>query len=470
LASGVVDTFTFNAADQMTNVASMKGGNTLFSSTYARDSANQVTSDSSAASGTGLYRYTALNQVCYAGPNNSNACASPPSGSIAYAYDAADNLTQKGSTQQAFNAADELCWTASTSGACASPPSGATTYQYDTRGNRTNVIPNVGQAQILTYDQADRLIKYAVASTTSYGYNADGLRMCKYTGSSAQPCQATGNTPYVWAIAGPQPLLIKDGITAFVYGPGGLPLEQVTTSATNWFHHDQLGSTRLVTDAAGSVQATYVYDPFGNLVLSTGSVVNPFRFGGQYLDSESGLYYLRARYYDSLTGQFLTTDPIVRVTREPYAFVEGDPLNATDANGLATGAICLSGGVTIPGIHIGASFCVVRDTHGNWGTTRTVAAGYGCCVSIGIMVMPQVSNANTIYDLAKQFDETGASVGDFIIVGAEAYHGYDSCGREIYGGGPGIGVGFGFPVEVHGGASYTSVTPHGGPGPVGCKC
>src|SRR5216683_1754561 len=107
-ASGVVDTFIFNAADQMTNVGSMKGGNTLFSSTYARDSANQLTSDSSAASGTGLYKYTALNQVCYAGSNNSNACASPPSGSIAYAYDAADNLTQKGSTQQAFNPADEL--------------------------------------------------------------------------------------------------------------------------------------------------------------------------------------------------------------------------------------------------------------------------------------------------------------------------------------------------------------------------
>jgi YD repeat-containing protein len=93
-ASTVVDTFTFNAADQMTNVASVKGGSTtLFSAGYSRDSANQLTSDTSAASGTGSDKYTPLNQVCYAGSSNTNACSSPPSGSIVYAYDAADNLT-----------------------------------------------------------------------------------------------------------------------------------------------------------------------------------------------------------------------------------------------------------------------------------------------------------------------------------------------------------------------------------------
>src|SRR5439155_4156706 len=107
---------------------------------------------------------------------------------LAYKYDTADNLTQKGTTQQAFNNADELCWTASTTGPCASPPTGATTYQYDTRGNRTNVNPAGGQAQTLTYDQANRLTQFTAASTTSYGYNGDGLRMSKYAGSSSQPC------------------------------------------------------------------------------------------------------------------------------------------------------------------------------------------------------------------------------------------------------------------------------------------
>jgi RHS repeat-associated protein len=332
-ASGVVDTFTFNGADQMSAVGSKKGASTLFSAGYMRDSVNQLTSDNSAASGTGSYKYTPLNQVCYAGSSSTSACGSPPSGSIAYIYDPGDNLIQKGSVQQAFNNADELCWTASTSGACATPPSGATTYQYDSRGNRTNVIPNGGQAQTLTYDQASRLTKYAAASTMSYGYNADGLRMCKYAGSSTQPCQAMGNTAFVWDVAGSLPLPVKDGTTIYVYGPGGLPVEQVNGSTTYWFHHDQIGSTRLITDSTGASQATYTYDPYGGLASSTGSITNPFRFTGQYLDVESAFYYLGLRYFDPSTGQFVTLDPLVGGTRSPYAYVNGNPLNNIDPTG-----------------------------------------------------------------------------------------------------------------------------------------
>jgi YD repeat-containing protein len=145
-ASGVVDTFTFDAADRLTAISDKKGKTTLLAATYTRDNANQLTSDSSAPSSTGSYKYTTLNQVCYAGSSSSSACSSPPSGSTAYAYDAADNLTKMGTTQQAFNNADELCWTASVSGSCASPPSGATTYAYDARGNRTKITPSNGGA------------------------------------------------------------------------------------------------------------------------------------------------------------------------------------------------------------------------------------------------------------------------------------------------------------------------------------
>jgi RHS repeat-associated protein len=293
-----------------------------------------LTSDSSAASGNASYKYTLLNQVCYAGSSNTTGCSSPPSGSIPYAYDAADNLTQKGTFQQAFNNADELCWTASTSSACSTPPSGATTYQYDNRGNRSGVTSSGGQARTLTYNQANRMTKYVAASTTSYGYNADGLRMCKLSGSSTQPCQANGNTPYVWDVAGLLPRLLKDGATAYIYGPGNLPLEQVNGSTANWFHHDQLGSTRLVTDSSGAAQASYIFDSYGSLISSTGSITNPLLFAGQYQDPESGLYYLRARYYDPATGQFTSIDPVVQTTRQPYAYVAGNPLNAIDPRGL----------------------------------------------------------------------------------------------------------------------------------------
>lgn len=54
------------------------------------------------------------------------------------------------------------------------------------------------------------------------------------------------------------------------------------------------------------------------------------------MTDEGGPVYLRARFYDSATGQFLTRDPIEAITRSPYAYVDNDPLNATDPLGLGT--------------------------------------------------------------------------------------------------------------------------------------
>jgi RHS repeat-associated protein len=54
----------------------------------------------------------------------------------------------------------------------------------------------------------------------------------------------------------------------------------------------------------------------------------------EFFDAESGLYYLRARYYDSLTAQFLSFDPQASATRQPYGYVEGNPLTNADPTGL----------------------------------------------------------------------------------------------------------------------------------------
>jgi RHS repeat-associated protein len=55
---------------------------------------------------------------------------------------------------------------------------------------------------------------------------------------------------------------------------------------------------------------------------------------GEYTDAETGFTYLRARYYDPATGQFISRDPIEALTHEPYGYVGGNPLNATDPLGL----------------------------------------------------------------------------------------------------------------------------------------
>lgn len=58
------------------------------------------------------------------------------------------------------------------------------------------------------------------------------------------------------------------------------------------------------------------------------------QFGAEYRDAESGFYYLRARYYDPGTGQFLTRDPNAVLTRQPYGYVRDNPLNYRDPSGL----------------------------------------------------------------------------------------------------------------------------------------
>lgn len=197
-------------------------------------------------------------------------------------------------------------------------------FGYDLQGNRTSAQLLTGAATTLGYNQANRLTSYG--STASYSYNGDGLRTSKTVSGVT--------TSETWDITGTVPTLLTDGSTAYVYGPDGLPLEQITTSGTLYYHHDQLGSTRALTSSSGAVVASYSYDPYGNLTGSTGTASNPFRYAGQYTDAETGFEYLRNRYYDPATGQFLSRDPLVALTQAPYSYADDSPLNETDPLGL----------------------------------------------------------------------------------------------------------------------------------------
>src|SRR5206468_5758670 len=97
-------------------------------------------------------------------------------------------------------------------------------------------------------------------------------------------------------------------------------LEEVMNSNSQpyYYHPDQLGSIRAMTGSSGQVVKTYKYDPYGNPVDWTGTIYNPFGYAGEYTDEESGHIYLRARYYDPSTQQFLSRDPIEAITGQPY--------------------------------------------------------------------------------------------------------------------------------------------------------
>jgi RHS repeat-associated protein len=81
--------------------------------------------------------------------------------------------------------------------------------------------------------------------------------------------------------------------------------------------------------------STRTYDSFGNLVTSSGSIVNNFRYTGREWDAETGLYYYRARYYDQQSGRFLREDPLgFAVGQNHSLYVSNNPVKRKDPLGL----------------------------------------------------------------------------------------------------------------------------------------
>jgi RHS repeat-associated protein len=173
----------------------------------------------------------------------------------------------------------------------------------------------------------DVMGSYGPMTTSTYTYNGDGLRATRTT--------TTGTQNFAWDPTSSTPLMLTDGTTSYIYDNNGNPLEQIDTAGVAlYYQHDQYGSTRLLTNAAGAIAATYTYTAYGALTTHTGTADTPLRWNGQYQDSDTGLYYLRARYYNPATAQFLTRDPLAALTLAAYAFGGGNPLNMIDPLGL----------------------------------------------------------------------------------------------------------------------------------------
>jgi RHS repeat-associated protein len=91
-------------------------------------------------------------------------------------------------------------------------------------------------------------------------------------------------------------------------------------------------------DESGNIVNSYKYDEWGNLLFKDEQVYNPIRYAGEYFDEESGLYYLRARYYDPTIGRFISKDSYEGDITNPlslnlYTYVENNPLIYIDPSG-----------------------------------------------------------------------------------------------------------------------------------------
>jgi hypothetical protein len=118
---------------------------------------------------------------------------------------------------------------------------------------------------------------------SSYTYNGDGLRATRTT--------TTGTQNFAWDPTGGVPLMLTDGTISYIYDNNGTPVEQIDAAGVVlYYQHDQYGSTRLLTNQAGAVAATYTYNVYGALTAHTGTADTPLRWNGQYQDTDTGLY------------------------------------------------------------------------------------------------------------------------------------------------------------------------------------
>lgn len=113
------------------------------------------------------------------------------------------------------------------------------------------------------------------------------------------------------------------------------PLSELRSGAVSHYAQDGIGSVTSLSNIGGSLANTYVYDSFGNLTSSTGNVTDPYQYTSRDYDSETGLRYYRARYYDATIGRFLSEDPLgFAAGVNSYDYVYGTPMNLGDPEGL----------------------------------------------------------------------------------------------------------------------------------------
>ncbi|MCL4449092.1 MAG: hypothetical protein M1152_05330 [Actinobacteria bacterium] len=312
------------------------------SSGYSYDPLSRVTSSWPQAS----YGYSLASQLTSIVPSN------PSSPSTFNSYDSAGELCYSSSVQPSSGVAQSGCGLGSPPNypsdtiptysynqigerTCATPAnqfgvtcqnpnsSLSTTYGYDLRGNMNCLTP--GNQFGATCQNPNSQASY------TYSYNADGLRM-----SETSP-DATGQQ-FVWNTLSDQ--LLMDGSNAYIYGPQGTaPTEQISlsspTSSTSvtYLYSDPEG-VRFTFNSSGNLTGEATYNAYGNVTSGGVSSITPFGYAGGYTDP-TGLIYLIHRYYDPVTGQFTSVDPLVAISGQPYVYAGGDPVNGSDPSGLA---------------------------------------------------------------------------------------------------------------------------------------
>ena len=329
LANGTSVAYNYDLLNRLTSVNNALAGSVARNYSYVYNNAGLRSSETEPR-GTISYGYTNRNEL-----NSITEPSGSPFANQSFGYDYGYNRSswQVGTATATTYAVNNLNEYTTVSGSTAPTWTadgevsvfGGNTYTYDSLMRLAKVTNSTG-IYLFSYDPLGRRVKKVdentsgtVLATYTYHYEESQV-VVEY-----QPSSVTWT--YYLGIGIDQDVMR-------VYG-----------TTTQWYYHDALGSVGTVADHSGTVLEKYEYNGQGQYqitgptgtVLTTTAISNYLMFTGRELDSETGNYFYRARYYNPTLGRFISRDPLSGAEFSQgtnlYAYCGNDPVNNSDPNG-----------------------------------------------------------------------------------------------------------------------------------------
>jgi RHS repeat-associated protein len=346
--NGVTSAYSYNSLNRLTSLSIGNTATSLASYTYTLGAAGNRTSVAEQSGRSVSYNYDDLYRLTAETVTNDQGGAN---GTASYGYDAVGNRlsrvsTLPGLTAQtlAYDENDRL--TSDTS---------------DTNGNTT-----ASQGNAYQYDFENKLISLN-GGAVQYRYDGDGNLVTKIVGgvTTSYLVDTNNQTGYAQVV---EELRGGGVVRSYTYGHDLISQRQLVSGEwqTSYYGYDGHGSVRLLTDTQGAATDTYTYDAFGNLIARTGTTRNDYLYAGERFDSETGMYYLRARYMQPQTGRFWSMDsyegrPSDPLSLHKYLYAEANPENRIDPSGNVTAMETMQVGTLVGEMAAVGMFLYLKD-------------------------------------------------------------------------------------------------------------